>query len=119
MHFNRRHFIGTALATGAVAATTGAPILSAATTTTTAPSKRNANPIGVSTYSYWRYRKDTKLPIEDCIDLAAEAGFDAVEILHVQMTREDNDYLQMLKQRAFVKWIEPLRILHAPKLRFA
>ena len=102
MHFNRRHFIGTALATGAVAATTGAPILSAATTTTTAPSKRNANPIGVSTYSYWRYRKDTKLPIEDCIDLAAEAGFDAVEILHVQMTREDNDYLQMLKQRAFV-----------------
>jgi len=102
MYFNRRNFIGTALATGAVASTTAVPSLTAATTTTTATAKRHANPIGVSTYSYWRYRKDTKLPIEDCIDLAAEAGFDAVEILHVQMTREDNDYLQMLKQRAFV-----------------
>ena len=104
MQFNRRNFIGTALATGAVASTTAVPSLTAAatTTTTTAAAKRHANPIGVSTYSYWRYRKDTKLPIEDCIDLAAEAGFDAVEILHVQMTREDNDYLQMLKQRAFV-----------------
>lgn len=66
----------------------------------------SSNPIAVSTYSYWRYRKDTKLPIEDCIDLAAEAGFDAVEILHVQMTREDNDYLQMLKQRAFVNGLD-------------
>jgi len=102
MYFNRRNFIGTALATGVVASTTAVPSLTAATTTTTATAKRHANPIGVSTYSYWRYRKDTKLPIEDCIDLAAEAGFDAVEILHVQMTREDNDYLQMLKQRAFV-----------------
>ncbi len=100
MYFNRRNFIGTALATGVVASTTAVPSLTAATATTT--SKRPANPIGVSTYSYWRYRKDTKLPIEDCIDLAAEAGFDAVEILHVQMTREDNDYLQMLKQRAFL-----------------
>ncbi len=100
MPFNRRNFIGTALATGVVASTTAVPSLTAATATTT--SKRPANPIGVSTYSYWRYRKDTKLPIEDCIDLAAEAGFDAVEILHVQMTREDNDYLQMLKQRAFL-----------------
>ncbi|MFP6586729.1 MAG: sugar phosphate isomerase/epimerase family protein [Pirellulaceae bacterium] len=102
MYFNRRNFIGTALGTGVIASTTAVPSLTAATTTTTATSKRHANPIGVSTYSYWRYRKDTKLPIEDCIDLAAAAGFDAVEILHVQMTREDNDYLQMLKQRAFV-----------------
>tara|TARA_Y100001968_G_scaffold105051_1_gene94981 strand:+ start:3234 stop:4151 length:918 start_codon:yes stop_codon:yes gene_type:complete len=68
--------------------------------------KTQPNPIAVSTYSYWRYRKDTKLPIEDCIDLAAEAGFDAVEILHVQMTREDNSYLQMLKQRAFVNGLD-------------
>ncbi|MDC0274100.1 sugar phosphate isomerase/epimerase [Planctomycetaceae bacterium] len=63
------------------------------------------NPIAVSTYSYWRFRSDSKLPIEDCIDLAAEAGFDAVEILHIQMTREDNDYLQMLKRRAFANGI--------------
>lgn len=64
------------------------------------------NPIAVSTYSYWRYRKDSRLPIEDCIDLAAEAGFDGVEILHVQMRKEDNAYLQMLKRRAFVNGLD-------------
>ena len=64
------------------------------------------NRIAVSTYSYWRYRQDSKLPIEDCIDLAAQAGFDGVEILHVQMRSEDNAYLQMLKRRAFVNGLD-------------
>jgi len=63
---------------------------------------RPGNPIAVSTYSYWRYRTDSKLKIEDCIDKAAEMGFDAVEILEVQMHRKDNPYLQTLKRRAFV-----------------
>jgi L-ribulose-5-phosphate 3-epimerase len=56
----------------------------------------------ISTYSYWRYRDDSKLPIEACIDLAAESGFDGVEILHRQMTDESNGYLQKLKRQAFV-----------------
>ena len=59
------------------------------------------NSIAVSTYSYWRYRDDSKLRIEECIDLAAEAGFDGVEILHVQMQDESNSALQRIKQRAF------------------
>ncbi|KLU05948.1 hypothetical protein RISK_001799 [Rhodopirellula islandica] len=62
---------------------------------------RNPNPIAVSTYSYWRYRDDSKLSIEECVDLAADAGFDAVEVLHVQMTDESNGTLQRIKQRAF------------------
>jgi sugar phosphate isomerase/epimerase len=57
--------------------------------------------LAVSTYSYWRYRDDSKLPIEDCIDLAAASGFDGVEILHRQMTDESNGYLQKLKRQAF------------------
>ena len=60
----------------------------------------------ISTYSYWRYRNDSKLPIEDCIDLAAESGFDGVEILHRQMTDESNGYLQKLKRRAFVHGLD-------------
>lgn len=60
-----------------------------------------ANPIAVSTYSYWRYRDDSKLTILQCIDLAAEAGFDGVEILHVQMEDESNSMCQQIKQRAF------------------
>ncbi|WP_081614088.1 sugar phosphate isomerase/epimerase family protein [Novipirellula maiorica] len=64
-------------------------------------SSRKSNPIAVSTYSYWRYRDDSKLSIEECVDLAADAGFDAVEILHVQMQDESNATLQRIKQRAF------------------
>jgi sugar phosphate isomerase/epimerase len=59
------------------------------------------NRIAVSTYSFWRFRDDSKLTIARCIDLAAEMGFDGVEILHVQMEEESNGYLQELKQRAF------------------
>jgi sugar phosphate isomerase/epimerase len=67
---------------------------------------RHRNRIAVSTYSYWRYREDSELPVEDCIDLAAEAGFDGIEILHIQMRREDDAYLQMLKRRAFVNGLD-------------
>jgi sugar phosphate isomerase/epimerase len=62
-------------------------------------------PIAVSTYSYWRYREGARLAIEECIDLAAETGFDALEILEIQIPEEqrgDNDYLQRLKRRAFL-----------------
>ena len=72
----------------------------------TPPKTRRPNPIAVSTYSYWRYRKDTKLSIEECIDLAGEAGFDGVEILHVQMERETNQYLQNLKRRALINGLD-------------
>ncbi|QDT03719.1 Xylose isomerase-like TIM barrel [Rubripirellula lacrimiformis] len=65
------------------------------------PSPRKPNPIAVSTYSYWRYRDDSKLTIEQCVDLAGDAGFDAVEVLHVQMEDESNATLQRIKQRAF------------------
>jgi len=63
--------------------------------------RRKPNPIAVSTYSYWRYRDDSKLTIEQCVDLAADTGFDAVEILHVQMEDESPAMLQRIKQRAF------------------
>ena len=63
---------------------------------------RRGNPIAVSTYSFWRYRADARLKIEDCIALAAKMGFDAVEILEVQMHQKDNAYLQSLKRQAFL-----------------
>ena len=44
--------------------------------------------------------------IETCIDLAAEMGFDGVEVLHRQMLNEDNGYLQRLKRRAFVHGLD-------------
>ncbi|MEZ6042670.1 MAG: sugar phosphate isomerase/epimerase family protein [Planctomycetaceae bacterium] len=60
----------------------------------------------VSTYSFWQFRNDDLRDIEKCIDLAAEWGFDGVEILHRQMTNDSNGYLQRLKQRAFVNGLD-------------
>ncbi len=78
----------------------------------TAPSSDKAgqvhrsNPIAISTYSFWRFKRNLKLPIEDCIDQAAEMGFDGIEILHRQMEKESNDYLQGLKRRALINGID-------------
>ena len=58
------------------------------------------NRIGVSTYSFWHFKSE-RIEISDCIERAAEMGFDGVEILHQQMSGEDNAYLQSLKQCAF------------------
>lgn len=60
------------------------------------------NPIGVSTYSFWQFNGPKEsVPIESCIEKAAAMGFDGIELLLVQMTSEENSYLQQLKKRAF------------------
>jgi L-ribulose-5-phosphate 3-epimerase len=64
------------------------------------------NPVAVSTYSFWRFKRDLKLPIETCIEEAARMGFDGVEILHRQMSGESNDYLQNLKRRALINGVD-------------
>lgn len=60
-----------------------------------------AKAMAVSTYSFWRYRAE-KLPVENCVDLATEMGFDAIEIFEKQMHRKDDAHLQLLKRQAFV-----------------
>jgi len=70
------------------------------------PGARRGNPIAVSTYSFWRYRRDAKMPVDECIDMAADMGFDAVEILEVQMHRKDNAYLQQLKRQALAAGLD-------------
>ena len=67
---------------------------------------RPGNPIVVSTYSYWRFRADSMLKIEDCLRLAAETGFDGVEILEKQMHRKDGPYLQSLKRQAWTAGLD-------------
>jgi L-ribulose-5-phosphate 3-epimerase len=67
---------------------------------------RRPNRIGVSTYSFWQFRNEDWRDLELCIDRSADMGFDGVEILHRQMTREDNDYLQRLKRRAFANGLD-------------
>lgn len=67
-----------------------------------APQKTKRNKIGVSTYSFWQFNGPKEnSPIEDCIEKAAEMGFDGIEFLLMQMQSEENSYLQKLKRQAF------------------
>ncbi|MEZ6127463.1 MAG: sugar phosphate isomerase/epimerase family protein [Planctomycetaceae bacterium] len=68
-------------------------------------SKRRTR-FAVSSYSFWQFKNEDLRSIETCIDLAAEWGFDGVEILEMQMTNTDNATLQKLKQRAFVNGLD-------------
>ncbi len=83
------------------------PVLTARRAVGQTSSGDGKNPVGVSTYSFWQFngpKEDTS--IEYCIDQAAAMGFDGVEILHIQMTSEENRYLQNLKKRAFGKGLD-------------
>jgi sugar phosphate isomerase/epimerase len=60
--------------------------------------------LSISSYSYWHF-KEQKFPIEKVIDEAAKIGVEGIDILHVQMEREDNKYLQELKRRAYLNGI--------------
>jgi L-ribulose-5-phosphate 3-epimerase len=64
------------------------------------------NPIAVSTYSFWRFKRNLKMPIETCIDEAARMGFDGVDLLLIQMESEDNSYLQKLKRHALINGLD-------------
>jgi sugar phosphate isomerase/epimerase len=96
---DRRSFMGRA-AIGAMGISTTSVDEGKANTETQKKPRRNR--IGVSTYSFWQFRRANLRDIEKCIDLAAEMDFDGVEILHKQMENESNDYLQRLKRRAFL-----------------
>ena len=102
---NRRQFLA-----GSIAALSAAVIpLDRAIAAQPEPTKKAGHRplrIGVSTYSFWHFKGDCP-ELADCIDWAAEMGFDGVEILHDEMLKsEDNGYLQDLKHRAFVNGMD-------------
>lgn len=90
----------------AIAADDGPAANAAGTGSAGTDAARRRNRLAVSSYSYWRFRDDSKLPMARCIELAAEAGFDGFEILHMQMEGEENGYLQQLKRTAFVNGLD-------------
>ncbi|MCO6456253.1 MAG: sugar phosphate isomerase/epimerase [Pirellulaceae bacterium] len=108
MNSTRRQFLlrSTALGAATALAANGLPPAVTAAEEAEATARRVPNRIAVSTYSFWRYRDDSKLTIAQCIEMAAEMGFDGVEILHVQMQDESNAHLQQLKQLAFRRGLD-------------
>jgi sugar phosphate isomerase/epimerase len=69
-----------------------------------APPARNR--IALATYSFWRFKDGLRLSMEECVDQAAEMGFDGLDILHMQMLREDDAALRELKRRAFANGLD-------------
>lgn len=60
------------------------------------------NRIGVSSYSFWGFRRKELRPMEVCLEHAARMGFDGLEILQRQLEQTDNATLQKIKRQAFV-----------------
>lgn len=100
---SRRQLLGLA---AMAAAGTGLTSASPGAVANPAPATVQRVRFGVSTYSFWQFNRDELRDIGLCIDLAAEWGFDAVEILHRQMTDENPSTLQKIKQRAFVNGLD-------------
>jgi sugar phosphate isomerase/epimerase len=101
---NRRTFLATSASIAAAAFASAAP-LNAAEPAPQKPTKARGNHIGISTYSFWRFLDNSKVPIDECIRQSAAMGFDAVEILHMQMEGETDSYLQNLKRTALLEGV--------------
>jgi sugar phosphate isomerase/epimerase len=107
---NRRAFLASAAAATIApsASCSAGPASGSAAGSVTAPrpradGKRPGNPIAVSTYSFWQFREeDQPATMLQCIDFAAEMGFDGVEILEVQMHRKDQPYRREIKRAAMI-----------------
>ena len=97
-----RRQLGTALAATGMAGLLPSSV--GATASTVRPERRTK--FAVSTYSFWQFSRAEYRDIDRCLDLAAEWGFDGVEILHRQMTDESNGTMQKIKQRAFVNGLD-------------
>lgn len=93
--------VGLAAAAGSMPTVLG----SGANADTTKSGARTTNPIGISTYSLWRFKNDEFKDVTKCIDIAAEYGFDGVEILLYQISQTEllsNSALQNIKRRAHI-----------------
>jgi sugar phosphate isomerase/epimerase len=101
---HRRTFQSNLLAAAAAAATTAA-WNSESSAANVPPGGRTTNPIGISTYSLWRFKNEEFKDVTKCIDFAADAGFDGVEILLYQISQTEmlsNSALQAIKRRSLV-----------------
>ncbi|MCU0718455.1 MAG: sugar phosphate isomerase/epimerase [Pirellula sp.] len=89
----------------AAAAATTAAWSAKSSAATVPPGGRTTNPIGISTYSLWRFKNEEFKDVTKCIDFAADAGFDGVEILLYQISQTEilsNSALQAIKRRSLV-----------------
>lgn len=90
---------------GTLAAATALPSIASAQGNKPTQPKRSTR-FAVSTYSFWQFKNEDLRAIPTCIDLAAQWGFDGVELLEMQMEQTDNATLQKIKQHAFANGMD-------------
>ena len=64
--------------------------------------KPRPNRIGVSSYSFWGFKREDLRSIDVCLEQAARMGFDGFEILQRQLSSTDRPELMKIKRRAFL-----------------
>ena len=84
----RRQWLATAAAAAAGVAVSAPRPAASAAPSHPEPGPRRGNPIAVSTYSFWRFRS-LQVSRSRTASTAAEMGFDAVEILEMQMEQKE------------------------------
>ena len=108
MRVTRRDFYASCALLAGGAGTLSFASMAAALDGWTPQDNPRGNPIGVSTYSFWRFKDDSKLSVEQCIDEAARMGFDGIELLLMQMEEEAKNpaAVQKIKQRALLNGLD-------------
>ena len=103
---NRRNFLAasgsTVAALGTVSAVDLPPELQADKKPELKRPHRGPNRIGVSSYSFWGFRRKELRSLPSNLEQAARMGFDGLEILQRQLESTDNATLQKIKRHAFV-----------------
>lgn len=102
MKNSRRSFIRNGI--GSAVATAVLPAVHITNTTNDTILSKQRIKLSISSYSYW-HLKGPKYPIENVIDEAAKLVVEGIDILHRQMDRSDNKYINELKRRAYINGI--------------
>lgn len=93
---NRRQFVASGVGLASLATVGSSPSAAAA-----APQLR-PNRIGVSSYSFWGFKRDNLRPMDVCLEHAARMGFDGLEILQRQLDSYEPAELFKIKRHAFL-----------------
>ena len=102
---NRRHFLassGSTVATLGALAAVESPELPEGKKPKPIRPHDGPNRIGVSSYSFWGFRRKELRSLHSNLEHAARMGFDGLEILQRQFESTDNATLQKVKRHAFV-----------------
>src|SRR5258707_13847649 len=100
----RRICLASGVATAAAAVTGAALVRQCAVAAEPAPGAgARPNRIAISTYSFWRFLENSRVPIDECILQSVAMWVAAGEVLHQQMGGDEHRDLQSLNRIGMVE----------------